>query len=196
MNNNQQSGIEVRLDGELVAFGNSVWNNQGHGVLMAPFHGACVIGHNEIIGNRRTGIRFEQCNEIEAAQSVCEEKQKTSKPLAIIINGNTIVENGSHGLALNCVNTRLFRVTVEKNSIASNFFLGILLSHLTEPELLVVIENNTIEGNRCGGIGFAGSTGTVPSIRDNVIENSGLAFAKVPRDSNRVVLLTNQHCAA
>lgn len=180
LSHNQQSGVEVRLEGELVAIGNEVCNNQGHGFLMSPRPGKCFIHHNDIIGNQKSGICFKQQHE--ADEPACE-AQQTSLELSFLVDGNTILENGSHGLYVNCLNSQRFTFTVINNLLASNFFLGITVCHLKKPELLV-IESNTIEGNRCGGFGFVYSLDQVWSIRDNIIqENSGPAFATIPRKS-------------
>ncbi len=123
---NHQAGLEARKGGELVAYGNRIFDNGYHGILIGPDAGECDIDGNKIFENSFEGILAVQ--------------NKTN----IVIRNNELHHNRPFGLSL-CVSSHLL---ISDNKIFENGFWGILAKTRTSAH----ITRNVLTGNKCGGI--------------------------------------------
>lgn len=123
---NNQSGLEAREGGQLIASGNRIFDNGQHGVVLGPKAGECDIDDNKIFENRSEGILV------------------ISNAKKIDIRNNDVHHNGPFGLSLD-ENSHLF---IRNNKIFENGFWGIIAKTRTSANITA----NVISGNKCGGI--------------------------------------------
>ena len=123
---NNQSGLEAREGGQLIASGNRIFDNGQHGVVLGPMAGECDIDDNKIFENRSEGILV------------------ISNAKKIDIRNNDVHHNGPFGLSLDD-NSHLF---IRNNKIFENGFWGIIAKTRTSANITA----NVISGNKCGGI--------------------------------------------
>ena len=136
--NNRQSGLEAREDGELYAVDNTIQNNQQHGILIGPY-GKAVIRHNYIAGNVGEGI---YCLEGRTENEMPEPIKADTKSMAVL-EDNVISHNGLCGISMDGG-----AYIINGNKILENWCWGMMAKTRSSCHLT----NNDIYNNKCGGI--------------------------------------------
>ena len=141
-----QSGLEARDGGQLIATENIVYSNSTHGFLMGPNTGRCLVRNNKIFENHKEGV------------AVANSKQEA----LVTVDGNEIHHNMASGFSLTDSH-----LSITNNKIFENGFWGILCKTRTSAKIM----GNDIFGNKCGGIfigiNFCGKV----AITSNVIRD-------------------------
>ena len=141
-----QSGLEARDGGELIATENIVYGNRTHGFLMGPNTGRCLIRNNKIFENHKEGVRV----------------PNSKREALVTVDGNEIHHNMASGFSLTDSH-----LSITNNKIFENGFWGILCKTRTSAKIM----GNDIFGNKCGGIfigiNFCGKV----AINSNVIRD-------------------------
>ena len=182
---NKAAGLEARYGGYLLSIDNTVCENGG-GYLLGPLPGDCLLQSNIVFMN---GQGIEVSHTSNSNPLVSSDKvrdyiesmpcQPESVP-GVVIERNELCENSTYGIYLLYVTSRCGVVSVRKNLINGNMYWGFGSLDCCDPHpnVGVVVTENTIRSNKCGGMRIRFSGISSHRITDNVIENNVLAFNK------------------
>ena len=156
--NNRQSGLEAREDGELYAVDNIIQNNQTHGALIGPC-GRAILKRNIISGNWREGIF--SCELVENSSGVLETVKRGSKSVAVF-EENVISHNGLCGISLDGGT-----FIINGNKIFENWCWGVM----AKTRASCNITNNDLYNNKCGGLRIGFNYSAVMYLDGNTIRD-------------------------
>lgn len=185
---NKAAGLEARHGGSLLAIGNTVCEN-GWGFLVGPIPGHCLAQSNRIFMNKMLAFEVRHLDRntdpIYACKQVTDYVQ--SMPFqgvtipGVVIEENEICDNGTYGISLLYVTSRLGIVSIRKNLINGNMFCGLCSSRCCDPDPIVgvSVSKNVFRGNKCGAIILRSAAINSHRITDNVIDSNLNAFSGI-----------------